>query len=98
MAEYRIPITMEFIGAGSTAAEAKAAAEQAHATVIKALCDEYGYDGDVLAADGTIESDAEAFARQQIKRYLADVVAGWARRKAREAAEAAVSFPPVALE
>jgi hypothetical protein len=38
------------------------------------------------------------FTRQQVNRYISEVVVGWRRRKALEAAEAAVSSDGVVMQ
>jgi len=97
MAKYTIPIQMDIVGTGEDDAAAQAAAGAQYVNVISALCEEYGYEGEVLA-DGLPTPEAVAFARRQVARYLSEVVIGWTRRKAIEAAAANVVVADLNME
>jgi hypothetical protein len=58
------------------------------------------YNGETEPLDGSGAPTAAAvlFTRQQVNRYISEVVVGWRRRKALEAAEAAVSSDGVVMQ
>lgn len=97
MATYTIPIQMDIVGSGDDEVAAQAAAGAQYVNVISALCEEYGFEGGVLA-NGMPTAEAVVFARRQVARYLSEVVTGWKRRKAVEAAAASVETVALSME
>ncbi len=85
--EYRIPITMEFVGMGATEADARAEAIAQHQETIRAMCSAYGYTGEV---NTPANEEMYVFARGQIERYLSQVVMGERRKAALTAVQAAI--------
>lgn len=97
MAKFTISIQMNIVGSGEDEATARAAAAAQYVDVISSLCEEYGYEGEVLA-DGLPTPEAVLFARRQVTQYLSEVVKGWKRRKAIEEAAASVVVADLNME
>ena len=98
MAEYRIPVQMEIIGTGETDAAAQAAAGKQYVEMVAAFNGSYSGEAEPLDDNGLPTDAAVLFTRQQINRYISEVVVGWRRRKAQEEATAAVSGEGVTME
>lgn len=73
MAEHTIPITINVVGTGATAQEAQANAQQKILKVVRAVCENNGFDGDV----DSLTPEANQFARQWLMRQLRTEVAKW---------------------
>lgn len=98
MAEYRIPVTMDIIGTGDTDAAAAQAANAQFLDVVQAFNASYSGEAEPLDGNGAPTAAAVLFTRQQVNRYISEVVIGWRRRKAMEEAEAAVSGEGVVMQ
>ena len=98
MAEYRIPVQMDIIGTGDTDEAAAQAANAQFLDMVQAVNDSYGGEAEPLDGSGAPTAAAVLFTRQQVNRYISEVVVGWRRRKALEAAEAAVSSDGVVMQ
>jgi hypothetical protein len=98
MAEYRIPVQMDIIGTGDTDEAAAQAANAQFLDVVQAFNASYNGEAEPLDGSGAPTAAAVLFTRQQVNRYISEVVVGWRRRKALEAAEAAVSSDGVVMQ
>lgn len=98
MAEYRIPVQMDIIGTGDTDAAAQAAAGKQYVEMVQAFNASYSGEAEPLDESGAPTAAAVLFTRQQVNRYISEVVVGWRRRKALEEAEAAVSSDGVVMQ
>jgi hypothetical protein len=98
MAEYRIPVQMDIIGTGDTDEAAAQAANAQFLDVVQAFNASYNGETEPLDGSGAPTAAAVLFTRQQVNRYISEVVVGWRRRKALEAAEAAVSSDGVVMQ
>ena len=98
MAEYRIPVQMDIIGTGDTDEAAAQAANAQFLDVVQAFNASYNGEAEPLDESGAPTAAAVTFTRQQVNRYISEVVVGWRRRKALEAAEAAVSSDGVVMQ
>jgi hypothetical protein len=98
MAEYRIPVQMDIIGTGDTDEAAAQAANAQFLDVVQAFNGSYNGEAEPLDESGAPTAAAVAFTRQQVNRYISEVVVGWRRRKALEAAESAVSGDGVVMQ
>lgn len=97
MAEVRLPLTMEIVGTGSTEQVAANRANAAYVELVQAFCQQYGFEGDVLAG-GAPTAEAVAFTRQRVSAYIGDVVVGYRRSVALAAAETSVDGSKPVLE
>ena len=98
MAEYRIPVQMDIIGTGDTDEAAAQAANAQFLDVVQAFNASYNGETEPLDGSGAPTAAAVLFTRQQVNRYISEVVVGWRRRKALEAAESAVSSDGVVMQ
>jgi len=98
MAEYRIPVQMDIIGTGDTDAAAAQAANAQFLDVVQAFNASYDGEADPLDGSGAPTAEAVLFTRQQVNRFISEVVVGWRRRKALEEAEAAIVTDEVVME
>ena len=98
MAEYRIPVTMDIIGTGVDEQAAALAANAQFLDVVQAFNGSYNGEAEPLDESGAPTAAAVLFTRQQVNRYISEVVIGWRRRKALEEAEAAVSSDGVVMQ
>lgn len=98
MAEHRIPVQMEIIGIGETDAAAQADAQRQYLEIVAAFNGSYSGETEPLADDGVPTNAAVLFTRLQINHYISEVVIGWRRRKAQEAAILTVSVEGVIME
>lgn len=78
MAEHTIPITLNVVGTGDTAQEAQANAQQKILAVVRAVCENNGFDGNVL----TLTPEATLFARRWLMTMLRNEVWKWQHRQA----------------
>lgn len=81
MAEHTIAITLNVVGAGDTAQEAQAAAQQKILKVVRAVCENNGFGEDVTS----LTPEANQFARQWLMRQLRNEVAKWEYNQASKA-------------
>ena len=98
MAEYRIPVQMDIIGTGDTDEAAAQAANAQFLDVVQAFNASYSGEAEPLDESGAPTAAAVTFTRQQVNRYISEVVVGWRRRKALEEAESAVSSDGVVMQ
>ena len=98
MAEYRIPVQMDIIGTGVDEQAAATAANAQFLDVVQAFNDSYNGEAEPLDGSGAPTEAAVTFTRQQVNLYISEVVVGWRRRKALEAAESAVVGNPVVMQ
>ena len=98
MAEYRIPVQMDIIGTGDTDEAAAQAANAQFLDVVQAFNASYNGETEPLDGSGAPTAAAVLFTRQQVNRYISEVVVGWRRRKALEEAESAVSSDGVVMQ
>lgn len=89
MIDFRIPLTMEIVGTGSTEGVAQNRANATYVEIVRAFCQQYGFAGEVLV-DGAPSVEAVAFTRARVSAYIADVVVGYRRVMALVVAEAGV--------
>lgn len=76
MATYQIPIRLNIVGRANTEQLAQVEAERKYKRIIQAVCAEFEFDGTVLNGMGQPTSEAIAFARQQVRAFLQDIVQG----------------------
>lgn len=98
MAEYRISVTMDIVGTGDTPEAAQGNAGAQYVEMVQAVNGAYGGEAAPLDGDGQPTPAAVAFTRGRINAYLSEVVVGWRRSRAAEAAEAAVSSDGITME
>lgn len=78
MAEHTIPITLNVVGTGATAPEAQTNAQQEILAVVRAVCENNGFDDNVTS----LTPEATLFARRWLMSMLRNEVWRWQHNQA----------------
>lgn len=78
MAEHTIPITLNVVGTGATAQDAQADAQAKILKVVKAICENNGFNGEITS----LTPEATLFARRWLMTQLRNEVFRWQHNQA----------------